>query len=315
MDTHTAMQTFAKVVELGSFAAAAEKMGQARSVVTRQIAYLEQKYGVRLLNRTTRKLSMTDAGRAFYDRVRPILAEVNDLELSLQAEGQRPSGRLRISAPVSFGILHLGPTIAEYLQRYPDVVIDLDLNDRVVDLVEDGYDVAVRIGPMNDSSLVARPLAPQPLIVCAAPAYLARHAAPAHPEDLRNHRCLHYTYASTGNEWHFEKDGKIQLVRVNAALRANNGDVLRTAALAGHGIIMQPEFLVGDDVKAGRLIALLTDYTHSPIVMAAVYPHRRFLSPKVRSFVEYLETRFGASAQRGGRHSRSHSRLPLESDS
>ncbi|KAG0775019.1 hypothetical protein G6F22_013618 [Rhizopus arrhizus] len=161
------MQTFAKVVELGSFAAAADKMGQARSVVTRQIAYLEQKYGVRLLNRTTRKLSMTDAGRAFYDRVRPILAEVADLELSLQAEGQRPSGRLRVSAPVSFGILHLGPAIAEYLQRYPDVVIDLDLNDRVVDLVEDGYDVAVRIGPLLDSSLVARPLAPQQLRTCS----------------------------------------------------------------------------------------------------------------------------------------------------
>ncbi|WP_224776865.1 MULTISPECIES: LysR family transcriptional regulator [Achromobacter] len=296
MDTHTAMQTYAKVVELGSFAAAADKMGQARSVVTRQIAYLEQKYGVRLLNRTTRKLSMTDAGRAFYERVRPILAEVADLELSLQAEGQRPSGRLRVSAPVSFGILHLGPAIAEYLQRYPDVVIDLDLNDRVVDLVEDGYDVAVRIGPLVDSSLVARPLAPQQLLVCAAPSYLKRHGAPTVPEDLKQHRCLHYAYASTGNEWHFEKDGVTHLVRVNAALRANNGDVLRTAALAGHGIILQPEFLVGDDIRAGRLTALLTGYAHTPISMVAVYPHRRFLSPKVRSFVEHLEARFGSPA-------------------
>lgn len=213
MDTHTAMQTFARVVELGSFAAAADKMGQARSVVTRQIAYLEEKYGVRLLNRTTRKLSMTDAGRAFYERVRPILAEVADLELSLQAEGQAPSGRLRVSAPVSFGILHLGPAIAEYLLRYPDVIIDLDLNDRVVDLVEDGYDVAVRIGPLQDSSLVARPLAPQQLLVCAAPAYLARHGVPQTPDDLKQHRCLHYAYASTGNEWHFEKDGVTHLVR------------------------------------------------------------------------------------------------------
>ncbi|MBB1628128.1 LysR family transcriptional regulator [Achromobacter sp. UMC71] len=293
MDTHTAMQTYARVVELGSFAAAADKLGQARSVVTRQIAYLEEKYGVRLLNRTTRKLSMTDAGRAFYERVRPILAEVADLELSLQAEGQAPSGRLRISAPVSFGILHLGPAIAEYLLRYPDVVIDLDLNDRVVDLVEDGYDVAVRIGPLQDSSLVARPLAAQQLLVCAAPAYLERHGTPRTPEDLKQHRCLHYAYASTGNEWHFEKDGTTHLVRVNAALRANNGDVLRTAALAGHGVILQPEFLVGDDVRAGRLVALLQDYGHSPISMYAVYPHRRFLSPKVRSFVEHLEARFG----------------------
>jgi DNA-binding transcriptional LysR family regulator len=228
--------------------------------------------------------------------VRPILAEVADLELSLQAEGQRPSGRLRVSAPVSFGILHLGPAIAEYLQRYPDVIIDLDLNDRVVDLVEDGYDVAVRIGPLQDSSLVARPLAPQQLLVCAAPDYLQRHGTPQTPEELKQHRCLHYAYASTGNEWHFEKDGETHLVRVNAALRANNGDVLRTAALAGHGVILQPDFLVGDDVRAGRLIALLTDYAHTPISMYAVYPHRRFLSPKVRSFVEHLEGRFGASS-------------------
>ncbi len=221
---------------------------------------------------------------------------MTDLELSLQAEGQAPSGRLRISAPVSFGILHLGPAIAEYLLRYPDVVIDLDLNDRVVDLVEDGYDVAVRIGPLQDSSLVARPLAPQQLLVCAAPAYLESHGVPLVPEDLKQHRCLHYAYASTGNEWHFEKDGVSHLVRVNAALRANNGDVLRTAALAGHGVILQPEFLVGDDVRAGRLVALLQDYVHTPISMYAAYPHRRFLSPKVRSFVEHLETRFGGNA-------------------
>ena len=174
------------------------------------------------------------------------------------------------------------------------MVIDLDLNDRVVDLVEDGYDVAVRIGPLQDSSLVARPLAPQRLLVCASPDYLRRHGTPATPEDLKLHRCLHYAYASTGNEWHFEKDGQVRLLRVNAALRANNGDVLRTAALAGHGVILQPEFLVGEDVRAGRLTEILTDYTNTSIAMYAVYPHRRFLSPKVRSFVEHLEARFAA---------------------
>ena len=194
-----------------------------------------------------------------------------------KASAQRPAAHQR---PVSFGILHLGPAIAEYLQQYPDVVIDLDLNDRVVDLVEDGYDVAVRIGPLQDSSLVARPLAPQRLLVCASPDYLRRHGTPATPEDLKLHRCLHYAYASTGNEWHFEKDGQVRLLRVNAALRANNGDVLRTAALAGHGVILQPEFLVGEDVRAGRLTEILTDYTNTSIAMYAVYPHRRFLSPK-----------------------------------
>jgi DNA-binding transcriptional LysR family regulator len=292
MDTHSAMQTYAKVVELGSFAAAAEKLGEARSVVTRQIAFLERKYGVRLLNRTTRKLSLTDAGQAFYDRIRPILAEVHELELALQTEDRHPTGRLRVSAPVSFGILHLGPAIAEYLQAFPEVFIDLDLNDRVVDLIEEGYDVAIRIGALQDSTLVARALAPQELIACAAPSYLDRHGAPKRPEDLKAHRCLQYAYMSSGNEWRFQKDGKIHAVRVAASLRANNGDVLRTAALAGHGIILQPGFLIGADIDAGRLVPLLTDYQHPPINMYAVYPHRRYLSAKVRTFVDFLEDRF-----------------------
>lgn len=313
MDTLTAMQTFAKVIELGSFAAAAEKAGLARSVVTRQIAYLEQKYGVRLLNRTTRKLSLTDAGRAFLERIRPILGDLAELDLALQVQGRQPTGRLRVSAPVSFGVLNLGPAIAEYLAAYPQVVIDLDLNDRVVDLVEDGFDVAVRIGPQHDSSLVARPLAPQQLVVCAAPAYLERHGTPQEPEALRQHRCLHYSYASTGNDWHFERDGHTHVIRIAPAFRANNGDVLRTAALAGHGIILQPDFLVGDDVRAGRLVPLLTDYRHTPLTMVAVYPHRRLLSPKVRSFVEHLEARFGGP-QAGARPSRT-SVQPVESDS
>ncbi|MEJ2920051.1 LysR family transcriptional regulator [Bordetella avium] len=297
MDTYSAMQTFARVVELGSFAAAAERAGLARSVVTRQIAYLEEKYGVRLLNRTTRKLNLTDAGRAFYERIRPLLSELADIDLALRAQSSQPTGRLRISAPVSFGVLHLGPAVADYLQRYPDVVIDLDLNDRVVDLVQDGYDVAVRIGPLTDSSLVARPLAPQTLQVCAAPSYLARHGTPAQPEALRQHQCLHYSYASSGTDWVFEKDGQTTLVRITPSMRANNGDVLRTAALAGHGIILQPDFLIGDDLRAGRLVPVLPDYRRPVITMMMVYPHRRLLSPTVRSFVEHLEAHFGHATQ------------------
>lgn len=295
MDTTTAMRTYVNVVELGSFAAAAERSGQARSAITRQIAFLEQKYGVRLLNRTTRKLSLTEAGRAYYERARPLLHELDELDQALlaQGQGQSPSGRLRITAPVSFGMRHLAPAIGDYLQRYPQVLIDLDLNDRVVDLVEDGYDLAVRIGPLLDSSLVARPLAPQALHVCAAPAYLARHGMPQHPEALRQHRCLHYRYASGGGDWTFDKDGRTTVVRIAPAMRANNGDVLRTAALAGQGIILQPEFLVGDDLRAGRLQAVLADYSRPPITMMAVYPQRRLLSPKVRTFVEHLEAQFG----------------------
>ncbi len=298
MDTHEAMRTFAKVVELGSFANAAQRLDIARSAVTRQIAFLERRYGVRLLNRTTRKLSLTEAGQAFLDRIGPILADVAELELALQEKGQRPSGVLRISAPFSFGILHLGPAISGYLERYPDVSIDLELNDRRVDLVEEGFDLALRVGTPSGSSLVARPLAEQHMHVCASPEYLARHGTPEHPEALRQHRCLNYTYASHGNEWQFEKDGRSHAVRVAGALRANNGDVLRTAALAGHGIIMQPGFIVDADIQAGRLVALLTDYRTRSFPVQAMYPHRRFLSPKVRTFVDYLDELFGAQARK-----------------
>lgn len=294
MDTHAAMHTFAKVVELGSFAAAAGRLELAPSAVTKQVAFLERKYGVRLLNRTTRKLSLTDAGRAFYERIRPLLAELEELELALQADVQRPSGKLRISAPFTFGILHLGPAVAEFMRQYPEVKVDLELNDRTVDLVEEGFDLAVRIGPMGDSTLVARQLAEIKIIVCAAPSYLAEHGTPQHPDDLKQHSCLNYTYSSSGNVWDFMKDGQTHLVSVAGTFRANNGDVIRTAALAGHGLIMQPDFIIGADIAAGRLVPVLPEYKVPSIGLYAVYPHRRFLSAKVRAFVEHLEQRFKA---------------------
>ena len=295
MDTHTAMQTFARVVELGSFAAAADKMGQARSVVTRQIAYLEEKYGVRLLNRTTRKLSMTDAGRAFYERVRPILAEVADLELSLQAEGQAPSGRLRVSAPVSFGILHLGPAIAEYLLRYPDVIIDLDLNDRVVDLVEDGYDVAVRIGPLQDSSLVGRQIALMPQVTVASPAYLARYGEPATLDDLEGHRAVDYISSSTGRSLplDFMVDGRNVLARPGSVISVNGAELYASAALAGLGLAQVPRYRVADELASGRLRVVLPDAPPAPMPVSVLYPQNRQVSARVRVFSQWLAEIFG----------------------
>jgi DNA-binding transcriptional LysR family regulator len=293
------MHTFAKVVELGAFAAAAARLELAPSAVTKQVAFLERKYGVRLLNRTTRKLSLTDAGRAFYERIRPLLAELEELELALQADIQRPSGKLRISAPFSFGILHLGPAVAEFMRLYPEVAVDLELSDRRVDLVEEGFDLALRIAPMGDSTLVARQLAEIKIIVCAAPSYLAEHGTPQHPDDLKQHSCLNYTYSSSGNVWDFVKDGQTHLVSVEGSFRANNGDVIRTAALAGHGLIMQPDFIIGADLAAGRLVPVLPEYNVPSIGLYAVYPHRRFLSAKVRSFVEHLEQRFKAFGRPG----------------
>lgn len=300
MDTLSALSAFVKIVELGSFAAAADRLELSRSGLTKLIAFLEHKYDARLLNRTTRKLSLTDAGRALYERILPLLAEFDDLETALQSDVQHPRGRLRVNAPFSFGILQLAPVIARYMEQYPEVYVDLELNDRVVDLVEEGFDLAVRIGQLDDSSLVARQLAVLDVVVCASPLYLKQHGTPAHPLELRQHRCLNYTYARQGNEWLFQRDEEEVRVKVSGMFRANNGDVLRTAALAGHGIILQPSFIIGDDIKAGRLVPLLQAWktSYTPILYA-VYPHRRFLSAKVRTFIEHLQHSLGGGLPTG----------------
>jgi DNA-binding transcriptional LysR family regulator len=293
MDTVSALAAFVKVVELGSFAAAADRLELSRSSLTKLIAYLERKYDARLLNRTTRKLSLTDAGRALYERVIPLLQEFDDLENALQSDVQHAQGRLRLSAPFTFGILHLGPVIAHYMEKYPKVYVDLELNDRVVDLVEDGFDLAVRIGQLDDSSLIARQLAVLDVVLCASPAYIQKHGVPEHPSELASHHCLNYTYARRGNEWAFQRGDEQVQIKVSGLFRANNGDVLRAAALAGHGIIQQPSFIVGEDIRAGRLVPLLNEWkTYTP-VLYAVYPHRRFLSAKVRTFVEHLQESLG----------------------
>jgi DNA-binding transcriptional LysR family regulator len=289
MDTLSALAAFIKIVELGSFAAAADKLELSRSSLTKLIAYLERKYDARLLNRTTRKLSLTDAGRALYERAIPLLVEFDELEGALQSDVQHPQGRLRVSAPFTFGILHLGPVINHYMEKYPDVYVDLELKDQVVDLVEDGFDLAIRIGQLNDSSLVARQLAVIDVVSCASPAYVQKHGAPQHPSELVSHSCLNYTYARQGNEWLFQRGDEHVRIKVSGPFRANNGDVLRMAALAGHGIIQQPSFIVGEDIRVGRLIPLLSGWNTYKPALHAVYPHRRFLSAKVKTFIEHLQ--------------------------
>lgn len=299
IDTHVAMRVFDKVVELGSFSAAADRLELARPTVTKIVAFLERKYGVRLLNRTTRRLSLTDAGRAFYERSRSILAEIDELELALQSDTVRPSGRLRIAAPFTFGAQHLGPVVNAFMRKYPEVLVDVELSDRAVDLIEEGFDLALRIGKLGESSLVARKLADQRVWICASPAYVAHHGLPTQPAELERHHCLHYTYWSGGAEWRLEKDGAEHLVKISGPMRANNGELLRGAALDGLGIIMQPDFIVGDDIRAGRLLPLLPDYTVAPIGIHVLYPHRRFLSAKVRAFADHLAGCFGNGAAQG----------------
>ena len=293
MDRFLAVTVFTKVVEAGSFSRAAERLGMSTTAASRHVAELEKHLGTRLLHRSTRRLSLTDTGRAFYERSVQILADLDEAEAVAGSATSRPSGVLKINLPVSFGIVHLAPILPDFTARYPEISLDVAISDRVVDLVEEGYDLAVRISRNLQTTLVARPIASTRLVVCAAPAYLERHGVPRVPEDLAAHNCLSYSYSATGNEWHFEGEDGIHVASVAGSMHANNGDMLRAAALAGMGIILQPTFLVGDDLKTGRLSLLLPEYRIPDVTIYAIYPSRRHLSAKVRAFVDFLVERFG----------------------
>lgn len=289
----SAMVAFVQVIEGGSFSAASRVLGLTRSAVSRQIAALEDRLGVRLLNRTTRQLSPTEAGSIYYEHCVRILAEAAAAERAVMDLDEEPRGTLRINAPMSFALGHLGPALAEFMALYPALRIDLVLDDRVVDLVAEGFDMAVRIAELPPSTLVARKLALNRRVLCASPAYLARSGIPERPQDLSRHRCLAYTYLATGSDWRFRgRDGPFT-IRIDGAFAANNGDVLRDVALAGGGITLSPTFIVGDDLRAGRLVPVLADQVDADTGIYAVYPQTRHLSPKVRALVDFLARRFG----------------------
>jgi DNA-binding transcriptional LysR family regulator len=289
----SAMAAFVQVVEGRSFSAAARGLGLTRSAVSRQIAGLEDRLGARLLNRTTRRLSVTEAGAVYYEHCARILADIRAAERAVMDLDEAPRGLLRVNAPMSFGLGHLGPAVAEFAAAHPALKVELTLDDRVVDLVGEGYDLAIRIAELPPSTLIARRLAVSRRMVCAAPAYLERAGRPQRPEDLSRHACLGYSYLVTGNDWRFRgPDGPIT-VRIDPVLSANNGDVLCQMAVAGLGIMLAPSFIAGDDLRAGRLVPLLADWTDADTGIFAVYPHSRHLSPKVRAFVDFLVVRFG----------------------
>lgn len=292
MDKLKGMQIFVKVVELGSFTRAADALDLSRAMATTHVARLEERLGVRLLHRTTRRLSLTEAGTAYYERCAALLAEMESLEASLEAMSETPRGVVKISAPVSFGHMHLAPALAEYLDRNPLVRLDVSLNDRTVDLVEEGYDLAVRIGRAIDSSLVARRLATMPMRLCAAPSYLERRGRPRHPADLAQHDCLAYAYSGTAN-WAFEgPDGRREEVRIRAETRANNGELLRELAVHGHGIVLMPAFIVAEALANGQLESLLPGYDAGELAVFALYASRKYLAAKVRTLVDFLAERF-----------------------
>jgi DNA-binding transcriptional LysR family regulator len=289
MDVLTSMRVFVRVVDVGSFARASEKMDVSRASVTKHVAQLEAHLGSRLLQRTTRRLSLTEAGRSYYERCAQILRDVEEAEATVTHQRVEPRGTLRINCAHSFGALYLGPVLAEYAGRFPGVALDVVLADRVVDMVDEGFDLAVRIGQLRDSNLVGRRLATTRMTAVASPAYLAKHGVPAAPVDLQRHDCLGYTYWSTNDIWHFEDaDGRGVIAHTKPRIRANNGDVLAAAAIAGAGVALQPTFIVQPAIATGRLAAILTDYRAVELGIFAVYPSRQFLPAKVKTFVDLL---------------------------
>ncbi len=293
MYLHRSLDIFIKVADLGSFTRAADALDQSRTAVSRDIAELESYLGVRLLNRTTRRVSLTEAGERFLVRARGIIADFEEACREAASLGTQPRGRLRLNVPMSFGVLHVAPILPAFMNRYPEITVDLVFEDRQVDLVEEGYDLAIRIGVLRDSSLVATRLTDCRMVACAASAYLDRHGRPQRPEDLTHHECLGYRYWSGGDHWHFERNGEPYAVPVRGRMTANNGDALKAAAEGGVGIILQPSFIVGAALKRGTLERVLPDFRpHGPSIHA-VYPGHRHVPAKVRVFIDYLRGAFG----------------------
>lgn len=293
MDRITSMIVFVEVVEAGSFTAASEKKGLSRAAVSKHVMQLEAHLGARLLNRSTRQLSLTEIGRLYYERCKSILADIEEAENCASEASANPRGQLSVNAPMSFGVLHLGPAIAAYCKRFPLVQISLDLNDRFIDVVAEGFDVVIRIAQLRDSSLIARKIAPCRRVLCASPDYLNTYGMPKVPQDLTLHRCLCYTNHSNENIWILNGPQGTETVRINGPVNANNGEILKSAAIEGLGIALEPTFIVGPDIRAGRLRIVLPDYQVPEITVNAVYPSRRYLSAKVRTFVVFLSSYFG----------------------
>ncbi|GAB4175930.1 MAG: LysR family transcriptional regulator [Thalassobaculales bacterium] len=294
VDSLLGLAVFARVVELESFTAAAERLGLSKASVSKQVARLEQRLGARLLNRTTRRLSLTEAGSVFFDHCKRILAEAEAAEEAVGQLRASPRGLLRVNAGVSFAARHMGPVIKDFLVAHPGVTIELTVADRFVDLVEEGYDLAVRIGRMAETSLIARRLSPIRPMIVASPAYLARRGRPAEPQDLAGHEVIGYAYQPSGDVLRLRGPGGEAAVRSSGRLKVNNGEVMLAAAEAGMGVAVLPSFISGDALRAGTLERVLPGWSMEPSILYAVYPPARPAPGKTRAFVDHLATVFGA---------------------
>ena len=293
MDKLDAMNVLTKVVSSGSFAEAARRLGVTRSAISKAITQLEQELGVRLLDRTTRRVTPTEAGLAYYERCLAILAQITETEAQISRLHDEPKGVLKVNGPMSFGMLYLGSAIADFMDRYRDLKVELTLTDRMIDPLEEGVDVTVRIGAMVDSSLIARRISTTHVLLVASPEYVARNGMPKTPADLVDHKCLHYGHSTTVPRWQLTDNGILISVPVAACLSSNNGDTLRDAALKGIGIARLPSFIVGADIAAGRLLVVLPDFPPQDVTIHALYAPNRFLAAKSRVFIDFLVERFG----------------------
>jgi DNA-binding transcriptional LysR family regulator len=296
MDRFEEMRVFAAVVDAGSFVRAADALDLSKTAVSRHVSELESRLGVRLLHRTTRKLSLTAEGQVFHARCKTLLGAVEAAEAEITAGSVQPSGVLRLNVPVTFGLMHLAPLWPDFMQRHPQVTLDVSLADRVVDLVEEGFDLAVRIAQLSSSTLVSRQLATTRMVLCASPEYLRRHGEPQRPADLAQHRVLAYSLFHQGDHWAFDGPQGREVVKVNPILRTNSGDTCRAAALAHQGVILQPSFLVGEDLRQGELVEVLPGHRSGEMGIYAVYPSRQHLAPKVRAMVDFLVDAFRTTA-------------------
>ena len=296
MDRFLAITAFVKVVETGSFARAAERLDVSVSSVSRHVSDLEAHLDARLLNRTTRRLSLTETGRAFHQRCVQLLADLEEAEESAGAGTVEPRGTLRLTSSITFGARYLAPAIAVFMARYPAMRFDVELSDRAVDIVDEGFDIAVRIGAIGSQNLVGRRIGSTHLVCCAAPSYLMLHGEPSAPEDLAAHACLTYEYSTLRDVWPFrDRAGGEHNIPISGPLQANNGRFLEAMAVAGTGIVYEPDFIVGPDVLSGKLTPILRDFCAPPTSIYVVYPSRRHLSAKVRAFTDFLAARFVTS--------------------
>lgn len=293
MDRLSAMTMFTRVVETGSFSAVARELNTTQPTISKNIAELETWLGAKLLNRSTRSLHLTEAGADYYERCVSILMDIEEAEQNIGHLQTQPKGHLRVNTVVAFGRLHLMPLLGAFLEQYPEISVEILLNDRVVDLVEEGVDVALRMGDLGDSSLIAKKLAASPMVVAATPEYLEKNGVPNHPNDLKEHNCIIYTGVENTRQLNFLENNEPIFIRVDGNIHSNNTEAIREALLAGYGITMVPRWLVGDALIKGELVEVLTDFQSDPLNLYAVYPPGRHLPLKARTFIDFVAENLG----------------------